>query len=79
MLTFGYLGEINILSKQDSIFYGSVFFVLAFQNIYDRYAYATKAGKTCLGSVWDMVALCGGSMATNHTKKRYVQYFRYLF
>ena len=60
MLIFGYLGEINILSKHDSIFYGSVCFILAFQIIYDRYAYATKEGRLLFQvvfGIWSLYAV----------------------
>lgn len=60
MLFFGYLGEIHILSKYDSIVYGSVCFVLAFQIIYDRYASKTKEGKILFQvvfGIWSLYAV----------------------
>ncbi len=37
MLIFGFLGEIEVLSKYTSFFFGSLFFVLSFKYIFDNY------------------------------------------
>ena len=60
MLLFGYLGEIHVISKHDSIFYGSAFFILAFQTIYDRYASKTKEGRQlfmAIFGIWSLYAV----------------------
>ena len=45
MLTFGYLGEKGIISKQIGIPIGFVFFFLSFHLIYTKYAYKSESGK----------------------------------
>ena len=45
MLTFGYLGERGIISKQIGIPIGFVFFFLSFHLIYTKYAYKSQSGK----------------------------------
>ena len=57
MLLFGYLGEVNILSKYISIPVGFLFFYKCFELIYYDYAIKTQIGKnlfTFMGSVWSL-------------------------
>tara|TARA_B100001287_G_C22662668_1_gene521188 strand:+ start:30 stop:731 length:702 start_codon:yes stop_codon:yes gene_type:complete len=60
MLLFGYLGEVNILSKYISIPVGFLFFYKSFELIYYEYAVKTQIGKslfTFMGSVWSLYGL----------------------
>ncbi len=57
MLLFGYLGEVNILSKYISIPIGFLFFYKSFELIYYDYAIKTQIGKnlfTYMGTVWSL-------------------------
>tara|TARA_B100001093_G_C26857891_1_gene1028341 strand:- start:2961 stop:3635 length:675 start_codon:yes stop_codon:yes gene_type:complete len=57
MLLFGYLGEVNILSKYISIPIGFLFFYKSFELIYYDYAVKTQIGKnlfTFMGTVWTL-------------------------
>lgn len=46
MLIFGYLGEINVLSKYVSTFFGFIPFILMFYIIYSNYAVFSQSGIT---------------------------------
>tara|TARA_B110000259_G_scaffold46451_1_gene54077 strand:- start:656 stop:1345 length:690 start_codon:yes stop_codon:yes gene_type:complete len=57
MLVFGYLGEVNTISKYIAIPIGFGFFYKAFELIYNNYAATTTIGKqlfTFLVSVWSL-------------------------
>ena len=57
MLLFGYLGEVNILSKYISIPIGFYFFYKCFELIYYNYAVKTQLGNNLfifMGSVWSL-------------------------
>ena len=57
MLAFGYLGEVNTISKYIAIPIGFGFFYKAFELIYNNYAATTTIGKqlfTFLVSVWSL-------------------------
>ena len=57
MLVFGYLGEVDIISKYISIPIGFLFFYKAFELIYKNYAITTTIGKqlfTFLVSIWSL-------------------------
>jgi len=57
MLSFGLLGELNIIDKKIAIPIGFVFFFLSFKLIYDEYAKHTEGGKKLfmfLFSVWSL-------------------------
>ena len=45
MLTFGYLGEVNIISKFISIPVGFMFFAKAFEDIYHKFGNKTVVGE----------------------------------
>ena len=60
MLIFGYLGEINTISKYISIPIGFGFFYKTFELIYNNYANYTNKGKqlfTFLVSVWSLYGI----------------------
>ena len=55
MLVFGYLGEINIISKLSAFMFGFLFFALYFYYIYEKYAKYTNFGIlmiTLFASIW---------------------------
>lgn len=57
MLAFGYLGEVNTISKYIAIPIGFGFFYKAFELIYNNYAATTTIGKqlfTFIASVWSL-------------------------
>jgi bacteriorhodopsin len=60
MLLFGYLGEVNIISKYISIPIGFLFFYKSFELIYYDYAIKTQIGKnlfTYMGTVWSLYGI----------------------
>ena len=57
MLSFGLLGELNIIDKKIGVSIGFIFFFLSFKLIYDEYAHKTEGGKqlfTFLVIVWSL-------------------------
>ena len=61
MLVFGYLGEINTISKYISIPIGFGFFYKTFEIIYNNYANFTNKGKLLfafIASVWSLLWYC---------------------
>lgn len=69
MLLFGYLGEIQAIDLWSSIFFGFIFFALAFYTIYKEYAIHSRIGMkmfTLLVIVW---GLYGIAAMTNDVTK----------
>ena len=60
MLVFGYLGELKILDKYTTVFYGFIPFFIYFYFIYDKYAKYTENGKilfTIFALIWSFYGL----------------------